>query len=235
MSVRNQLKLLVGGLSARRAGRKPPTHSATREFFDRSRVVATGIFVLTVTAIVLVSSAGLTTLNVPVLPNQLATARVVAATPFSYPSVEQTSAASEQLINRLPPVYRIDLEPSQRFDAAARDLLSQLEIFEHDHTANALLLNDRRSDFAALVDAFNARGPLSRERRGCQRRARGRRRQGPRRLLRDRPSPPCATSPLRVSTTIISAAPIPAMSRSSRSCARVARSRSARSSRWKRP
>ena len=40
MSVRNQLKLLVGGLNARRTGRTLPPHSAAREFFDRSRVVA---------------------------------------------------------------------------------------------------------------------------------------------------------------------------------------------------
>ncbi len=159
MSVRNQLKLIIGGLSARRSGGSRPPHSATRDFFDRSRVVAMAIFVLTVTAIVLISSAGLTTLNVPVLPNQIATARVVAATPFTYQSGEQTSAASEQLINRLPPVYRIDLEPSKRFDAAARDLLKQLELFERDHVTNAPLLNDRRSNFAALVDKFNARGP----------------------------------------------------------------------------
>ena len=159
MSVRNQLKLLVGGLSARRAGRPVPTHSATLEFFDRSRLVAMLIFVATVTAIVLISSAGLTTLNVPVLPNQLATARVVAATAFSYPSVEQTSAASEQVINRLPPVYRIDPEPARRFDANARALLVQLEGFERTHPANALLLNDPRAEFATLVEAFNARGP----------------------------------------------------------------------------
>jgi putative nucleotidyltransferase with HDIG domain len=159
MSVRNQLKLLVGGLNARRSGRAVSPHSATREFFDRSTLIGLLIFVATVTAIVLISSAGLTTLNVPVLPNQLATARVVAAAPFTYQSVEQTSAASEQLINRLPPVYRIDLEPSRRFDAAARDLLTQLETFERTHAANALVLNDRGADFATLVDAFNARGP----------------------------------------------------------------------------
>lgn len=159
MSVRNQLKLLVGGLGARRAGSSASPHSATREFFDRSRVVAMLIFVATVTAIVLISSAGLTTLNVPVLPNQLATARVVAATAFTYPSTEQTTAASEQVINRLPPVYQIDLEPSRRFEAAARALLQDLAAFERDHPANALVLGDRRAEFAALVDAFNTRGP----------------------------------------------------------------------------
>ena len=159
MSVRNQLKLIVGGLTPRRAGHSASPHSATREFFDRSRVVAGLIFLATVTAIVLISSAGLTTLNVPVLPNQLATARVVAGTSFTYPSVEQTSAASEQLINRLPPVYRLDLEPSRRFESAARELLAQLNDFERDHPANAPVLGNRRAEFAAIVEAFNARGP----------------------------------------------------------------------------
>ncbi|MEO6875607.1 MAG: phosphohydrolase, partial [Opitutaceae bacterium] len=159
MSVRNQFKLLLGGLSARRRGRTPSTRSATREFFDRSRFVAGLIFVATVAAIVLISTVGLTTLNVPVLPNQLATSRVVAATPFTFASLEQTKAAGAQLVNRLPPVYRIDLEPFRRFDAAARDLLSQLERFEREHPANALVLNDPRSQLSSIVEAFNARGP----------------------------------------------------------------------------
>ena len=159
MSVRNQLKLLVGGLSARRAGRPATAHSATQEFFDRSPLVAMLIFVATVTAIVLISSAGLTTLNVPVLPHQLATVRVVAVTPFTYLSLEQTTAAGEQVVNRLPPVYRLDLETSRSFDADARALLVQLEGFERTHPANALRLNDPRAEFATLVEAFNARGP----------------------------------------------------------------------------
>jgi putative nucleotidyltransferase with HDIG domain len=159
MSVRNQLKLLVGGLNARRAGRPVPAHSATREFFDRSRAVAMLIFFATVTAIVLISSAGLTTLNVPVLPNQLATVRVVARTAFTYESSEKTAALREQMTNRVPPVYRLDQEPFQRFEAAAHDLLVQLEAFERTHPANVSLVGNGRSDLAAVVDAFNARGP----------------------------------------------------------------------------
>ena len=57
MSVRNQLKLLVGGLSARRTGGSSPPHSATLEFFDRSRLVSMGIFFATVAAIVLTRPA----------------------------------------------------------------------------------------------------------------------------------------------------------------------------------
>ena len=161
MSVRNQLKLLVGGLGARRAGRSAPAYSATREFFDRSRLVAMLIFVATVALIVLISSAGLTTLNVPVLPNQLATVRVVAGAAFSYESAEQTGALREQLTNRVPPVYRLDPEPVLRFEAAAHDLQVQLEGFERTHPDGGPLLSNRRADLAALVEAFNARGPYN--------------------------------------------------------------------------
>ncbi|MDB6093169.1 MAG: phosphohydrolase [Verrucomicrobia bacterium] len=161
MSVRNQLKLLVGGLSARRAGRTAPAHSATREFLDRSAVVGLLIFVATVTLIVLISSAGLSTLNVPVLPNQLATVRVTASTAFTYESPEKTEALREQLTNRVPPVYRLDPEPFHRFEAAAHDLLVQLETFERTHPASMPMMSTRRSDLAALVEAFNARGPYN--------------------------------------------------------------------------
>ena len=159
MSVRNQLKLLVGGLGARRTGGSAPPHSPTREFLARSRLVSVAIFFATVAAIVLISSAGLNTLNVPVLPNQLATVRVTAGTAFTYESTEKTDAIREQLINRVPPVYRLELEHYRRFEAAARDLLTQLETFERTHPANAPALSDRNADLAALVEAFNARGP----------------------------------------------------------------------------
>ncbi len=64
MSVRNQLKLLVGGLNQARRGSRPPgtiAPSAMSEFLERSPLVAALIFLVTVAAIVLISSAGVTT------------------------------------------------------------------------------------------------------------------------------------------------------------------------------
>ncbi len=141
MSVRNQLKLLLGGLHARHTGEPAPGHrassnaalSATRAFLDRSRVVAALIFVVTVVAIVLISWAGMTTSNVAVLPNQLATARVNASAAFSYESAEKTRAAREQLLGRVPPVFRLDPEPLRRFEPAARALLARLDAYEVAH------------------------------------------------------------------------------------------------------
>lgn len=166
MSVRDQFRLLMGGLSARRT--QPPqsrAHSAVQEFLDRNRLVSALIFVITVVSIVLISSAGVTTAILPVMPNQLATVRVVASASFSYESAERTRVAREQVVDRVPPVYRLETEPLRRFEAAARDLLSQLEIFEHRNQGSGPALNlpnaqsERRAALAAITESFNARGP----------------------------------------------------------------------------
>ena len=168
MSVRDQFKLLLGGLSARRINRSPsPTHTAVSQFLDRNRIVSVLIFVVTVTAILLISSAGLTTASLPVIPNQVATVRVVARASFSYESAERTRVAKEQLLDRVPPVYRLDTEPLRRFEAAARDLLSQLEIFENGlspapkgQSLNLSNVSGARHDaLSAIAESFNSRGP----------------------------------------------------------------------------
>ena len=160
MSVRNQLKLLVGGLNARRAGASTPAHSAMREFLDRSRLVAAVIILVTVAAIVLISSAGMTTAHLAVLPGQLATVRVAASAPFSYKSNEKTHAAQEQLLHRVPPVYRLDTEPLRRFADATRELLAKLAAYETTHPAGAVTLLTRPA-LTAIADTFNARGPYN--------------------------------------------------------------------------
>ncbi len=148
MSVRHQLKLLLGGLHARSGGESasgglPPDSasstnarlSATRDFLDRNRLVSALIFVVTVVSIVLISWAGMTTSNFAVLPNQLATVRVTASTPFTYASEEKTRAARDQFLDRVPPVYRLENEPFLRFESAARLLLAQLDSHEAAHPA----------------------------------------------------------------------------------------------------
>jgi cyclic-di-AMP phosphodiesterase PgpH len=161
MSVRNQLKLLVGGLNARRSGRLTTTHvpSAMGEFMERSRVIAALIFIVTVAAIVLISSAGVTTLDAPISENQLATSRVVALVPFTYESAIKTRAAREQFLDRVPPVYRLDQEGLRRFEAAARMLLTQLAAFEASNPSNVPALISRRADLSRIADTFNSHGP----------------------------------------------------------------------------
>jgi cyclic-di-AMP phosphodiesterase PgpH len=159
MSVRNQLKLLVGGLNARRNGRSAQSSpSAMGEFLERSRVISVLIFVATVAAIVVISSVGVTTLNTPLLINQVATSRITALVPFSYESAERTRLAREQFLDRVPPVYRLDPEPLRRFEAAARMLLTQLTAFEATNPGNISALIARRAELARIADTFNSHG-----------------------------------------------------------------------------
>jgi putative nucleotidyltransferase with HDIG domain len=167
MSVRDQFKLLLGGLSARRAHPLPSaTHTAVSNFLDRNRLVSALIFVATVVAIVLISSAGLTTATLPVIPNQISTVRVVASASFTYESAERTRIAREQLLDRVPPVYRLDTEPLRRFETAVRDLLTELEIFENGFSSTARgatggtpdVSAARRDALTSIAESFNARG-----------------------------------------------------------------------------
>jgi putative nucleotidyltransferase with HDIG domain len=161
MGVRNQLRLLVGGLGARKGDAKAAPGSGFREFLDRSRLVAGLIFVVTVAAIVLVSSAGMRVLDLPVLPNQIAPVRIVAGIPFTYLSTEKTEAERQRRLASLPPIYRLDMAPLEKFEGAARLLLANLAAFEAAHPDPSTLFFDRRAALSALADEFNSRGPYA--------------------------------------------------------------------------
>ena len=157
MTVRNQLKLLIGGLGTPRPGPGRSGSAPLRDFLDRNPVVSACIFVLTVAAIAIISSVGMTAINLPVLPNQLAPTRVVAAVSFSYLSEEKTQLAREQLAERVPPVYRLETDPLRQFEAAARDLLARLSSLEHLPAGDGPAA--REAALADAADAYNASEP----------------------------------------------------------------------------
>jgi cyclic-di-AMP phosphodiesterase PgpH len=139
--------------------RKTAAVSGTVEFLETSRLVTLLIFFATTTAIVFISFVGISTANLPVLPNQIASLRIVASAPFSYPSAEKTRIASEQIRDRLPPVYRLDFDNYTQFETHFRELLASLDTFEIEHPEAAAMPSKRKEDFAALTEAFNAKGP----------------------------------------------------------------------------
>jgi len=162
MSVRNQLKLLVGGLSGRRGSRAPTkaTPSPMSEFLERSPVIAVLIFIFTVVAIVLISSVGVRTLDAPLVIGQIATSSVTARVSFSYESLEKTRIAREHFLDRVPPVYRLDTKPLQLFDAAAHMLLKQLAAFETAHPGTTSPLPAHRVELAQIAETFNSHSPV---------------------------------------------------------------------------
>ena len=155
MSFREQLQALLTRPKVRRSAEP----SAALNFIEESRLVTALIFIATVAAIVLISSVGITNDHLPVLPNQLATVRIVASAPFTFVSEERTQLAREQLRTRVPPVYRLEFDSLHRFEAALRGLFSDLAAYERTHPVKVPAVTDRHADLAAMVDAFNARGP----------------------------------------------------------------------------
>lgn len=139
--------------------RKTAHVSGTVEFLETNRLVTLFIFAATTAAIVLISFVGISSANLPVLTNQVASLRIVSSAPFSYPSAEKTRLAGEQIRDRLPPVYRLDSESFKQFETHLRELLASLDTFDREHPAGAVLPAKRQDDFVALVDAFNAKGP----------------------------------------------------------------------------
>jgi cyclic-di-AMP phosphodiesterase PgpH len=125
-------------------------------FLEESRLIAGIIFVATVASIALISFVGVTTSNLPVLPNQAASVRIVASEPFSFVSVERTREKRAQLRDRVPPVFRLEFEPLLQFETHIQELLAQLQ--SHEAAAGGDGLTHELA-LAELVETFNAGGP----------------------------------------------------------------------------
>ncbi|AKC82712.1 phosphohydrolase [Verrucomicrobia bacterium IMCC26134] len=120
---------------------------------ESSRLIASLLFIATVAAIVLVSFVGVTNRTLPVLPNQIAPVRIVAAIPFNYESEQKTRALREQMNDRVPPVYRLNPDPLRLFELHFTELLGTLERLP------SLAPADRDAFLVAQIEAFNSRSP----------------------------------------------------------------------------
>lgn len=152
MSFFERLQALFSGSTPRRR-RKSTTTSGPGTYFETSRLVASLIFIATVVAIVFISFVGVSSSLLPVLPNQVAPVRIVASVPFSYESVEKTKILREQIRDRVPPVYRIDMANYNRFEVSIRQLLDGFLAID------TLPPEARPTELTTLRDTFNASGP----------------------------------------------------------------------------
>jgi putative nucleotidyltransferase with HDIG domain len=140
-------------------GKPPSGEGGSFSYLETSRLVAALIFVITVTSIVLISYEGVGTAHLPVLPGQIASVSVHASLPFSFRSKEQTQLLREQVKNRVPPVYRLEFAPFNRFELQIRGLLDRLKVYEHDFPKDTPSFASRKQALAAIVDNFNDKGP----------------------------------------------------------------------------
>jgi cyclic-di-AMP phosphodiesterase PgpH len=137
--------------------RKTAEVSGTVEFLETSPLVALLIFIATVASIVFITFVGVSSSNLPVLPNQIAPVRITASESFSYESPLKTAVVQDRIRNQIPRVFRLDLSLIQRFEADVASLLSQLA--EAEPGLATLPQADQRQRLSDIVDAFDAAGP----------------------------------------------------------------------------
>lgn len=120
------------GVKSSRRRRKTGQHSDFGFFLETSRVVAFLLFIITAGAIGYLSFIGVSSAGPQLLPNQIAPMRITAAEEFSYESRVQTEREREKVRRQVPPAFRIDMEPYQRFSARIRVFLDEINALARD-------------------------------------------------------------------------------------------------------
>ena len=90
--------------------------------WTRDRLVLGGIFSAFTLLVIIVCFVGLSPAGPQVVKGQIARVRVIAEFPFSYTSEIQTEMARQELRQRIPPVYRLEQQPYERFRAYVTQL-----------------------------------------------------------------------------------------------------------------
>lgn len=156
MPVSEQFKALFQKNTQKKRMRKTETSSSFLKFLEESRAVSLLVFVLSVVAIVLTSFVGIKPSSIQVLPNQVASTRIIASDNFSYQSKILTAQRKEQLLNEIPHVYRIDMDLYETFNVHINELLRDMARYaeiERDISAEGAERFIRRT-----VEEFNALG-----------------------------------------------------------------------------
>lgn len=109
-----------------RRRRKTGQHSDLAYFLETSRIVTALLFLVTAFGIGYLSFIGASTAGPNLLPNQIAPMRIVSNHTFSYESRLQTERLRREMRMQVPPVFRIDMEPYQRFSGRVRTLLAEI-------------------------------------------------------------------------------------------------------------
>lgn len=140
---------------SRRRRRKAEPGTAILHFLENSRLVAAGVFVLTVASIFTISFVGVSPAAFRILPDQEATVRLTADSDFSYESALLTARKRERLLKEVPPVFRVNLAPADQFSGEIRHLLS--EMGQLDERWSSLPETGRLTELTRIADAANAR------------------------------------------------------------------------------
>ncbi|MDQ8202821.1 HDIG domain-containing metalloprotein [Pelagicoccus sp. SDUM812003] len=136
--------------------RRTETPSTLPRFLEESPAVGIAVFVLTVAAIVVTTFVGIKPTGFQILPNQVASIRIVAGEEFSYRSKILSERKQQQLLEEVPHVYRIDMGPYNTFKEHVEALIEDIEDFKS--IDDDLTASQAEARIESIANDFNARG-----------------------------------------------------------------------------
>jgi len=116
--------------SPSRRKRKALKQTWTKRFLQQSPVITISIILGWVILTSLIAFTGTTSVGIQVLPDQTSRVRVVAEEDFSYQSRIQTDRKRQVARQKVPPVYRMDMQPFEAFQEAMEQLVTALNRLE---------------------------------------------------------------------------------------------------------
>lgn len=156
MPVSEQLKAWFQKTFPKKRKRRTETAATLPRYLEESAFVGVILFLTTVASIVVTSFVGIKPTGFQILPNQVASIRIVAAEAFSYSSPILTERRRQQLLEEAPHVYRIDMTPYETFETHVRSLLGAIE--EYREIRDDLSVGQAKVRLANLTADFNALG-----------------------------------------------------------------------------
>lgn len=130
MKLFSKRKQLTDKPSPSRRKRRVLRQTWTKTFLATSPVVTALILLTWVLLTILLAFTGVTPAGIQVLPDQVSRVRVVAEKEFSYESKLQSEQRKTLEMQRIPPVYRLDMKQYEAFRDQILELLEDINAFE---------------------------------------------------------------------------------------------------------
>lgn len=156
MPVSEQFKAWFQKAFPKKRKRRTETASTLPRILEESSVVGIFVFVITVALIVITSFLGIKPSGFQILPNQVASIRIVAGEAFSYNSKILTERKRQQLLEEAPHVYKIDMEPYKTFERHVNELLAEAN--SYSELKDDYSVGQAKARIEDITNEFNAKG-----------------------------------------------------------------------------
>ena len=130
MKLFSKRKQITDKPSPSRRKRRTLRQTWTKTFLATSPVVTALILLTWVLLTILLAFTGVTPAGIQVLPDQVSRVRVVAEKDFSYESKLHSEQRKALEMQRIPPVYRLDMKQYEAFRDRILELLEEINEFE---------------------------------------------------------------------------------------------------------